>query len=75
MGLPNSRAGAEKAERRHIARVLKTGCKRQTPLPPKEVPKVREFVEMFLEVSRLRNNPSTIDAKGWMLRHHLLPKR
>ncbi len=73
-GLPDTKAGADQAERDHIARVLRTGDTRQTPPKPKEVPTVREFEETFMEVSRLRNKQSTIDAKGWMLKHHLLPR-
>jgi hypothetical protein len=41
IGLPDTRTGAEQAERLHLDRVLKTGEVTQTPPPPKEVPKVR----------------------------------
>ncbi len=75
IGLPDTRAGAEEAERRHIERVLKTGETSQVPPPPttKEVPTLREFSSIFLETSKLRNKQSTIDAKVKILKWHLLP--
>jgi hypothetical protein len=72
-GLPDSRAGTERAERNHIARVLRTGEVTQTPPPPKEVPKLRDFVEIYLDVSRLHNKPSSVDAKEATLRPHIVP--
>lgn len=73
VGLPDSREGAEQAERDHIARVLKTGEVTQTPPPPKEVLKLRDFVETYVEVSRLHNKPSSVDAKETTLRLHIVP--
>ena len=73
IGLPDTRAGAEEAERRHLERVLKTGEVTQTPLPPKEAPKLRDFVELYLDASRLQNKPSSVAAKEWTLRRHLVP--
>ena len=75
VGLPDNRDGAEEAERRHLERVLKTGEVTQVPTPPptKEVPTLREFSNIFLETSKLRNKPSTIDAKIKILKWHLLP--
>jgi integrase len=68
-------AGAEEAERRHIEHVLKTGEVTQTPPPPNErkVPTIREFSTIFIETSRIRNKPSSIDAKNALLNCHLLP--
>jgi integrase len=75
IGLPDTKAGAEEAERRHLDRVLNTGEVTQVPTPPttKEVPTVREFSTIFLETSKLRNKPSTIDGKRKNLNVHLLP--
>jgi integrase len=75
IGLPDNRAGAEEAERRHIDRVLKTGETSQVPSPPatKEVPTLREFSTIFMETSKLRNKPSTMDGKAKILKWHLLP--
>ncbi len=73
LGLPDTRAGAEHAERLHIERVLKTGEVTQTPSPPKEVPRLRDFVELYLDASRLQNKPSSVAAKEWTLRRHLVP--
>lgn len=71
-GLPETRAGAEEAERREIARVLATGEKK--PVPKKEVPTVREFHEVFLEASRILNKPSSIETKEMIFRVHILPR-
>lgn len=72
-GLPETRAGAEEAERRAIARVLATSeAKKPTP-ERKEIPTVREFSKIFIETSRIRNKSSTIDAKNAALKCHLLP--
>jgi len=73
-GLPETRAGAEEAERRAIANVLNTGQSRKPPEQKKEVPTVREFSKQFLDVSRIRNKPSSVDAKDSMLRMQLLPR-
>lgn len=73
IGLPDSKAGAEQAERLHLDRVLKTGEVTQTPQAPKEAPKVRDFVEVYLEASRLQNKPSSVEAKEWTLRRHIVP--
>lgn len=75
IGLPDSKAGAEEAERLHIDRVLKTGEVTQTPPEPpkKEVITVREFSKIFIETSLIQNKPSTVDAKNAALNCHLLP--
>jgi integrase len=73
-GLPNTRAGAEEAERRHIARVFNTGqVKKPAPIT-KEVPTVREFAKVYLDTSRVQNKPSSVDGKDTVLRVHLLPR-
>jgi integrase len=73
IGLPDTRAGAERAERLHLERVLKTGEVSQTPPPPKECPTVSDFVPTYLDVSRLHNKPASVDAKVVALRHHIVP--
>ncbi len=73
-GLPETRAGAEEAERRAITRVLNTGePKRLVPIT-KEVPTVREFHEVFLEAARIKNKPSSIESKKILLRVHIVPQ-
>jgi len=73
VGLPDSKAGAEQAERQHIDRVLKTGEVTQTAPAPKEVPTLREFVPTFMDMSRVKNKPSWMNTKEIQLRIHLLP--
>ncbi|MDQ3295799.1 MAG: site-specific integrase [Myxococcota bacterium] len=74
MGLPDTRAGADEAERREVARVLNTGeVKKASPSPRKESPTVREFSKIFIETSRITNKASTIDAKNAVFKCHLLP--
>jgi hypothetical protein len=73
-GLPESRAGAEEAERRAITRVLNTG-ELKKPVPTKEaVPTIREFHEVFLDASRIKNKPSSVESKEMILRVHILPR-
>ncbi len=67
-------AGAEEAERRAIARVLETGKVRKELPITKEVPTVREFHEVFLEASRIKNKPSSVESKEMILRVHILPR-
>ncbi|HEX2687311.1 MAG TPA: N-terminal phage integrase SAM-like domain-containing protein [Kofleriaceae bacterium] len=43
------------------------------PPPPKEVPKVCDFAELYLDASRLQNKPSSVAAKEWTLRRHIVP--
>ena len=71
-GLPENRAGAEEAERRAITRVLATGDKQ--PTIKKEVPTVRAFHEVFLEASRIKNKPSSVETKEMILRVHIVPR-
>lgn len=73
-GLPETRAGAEEAERRAITRVLATGDQKPIAIVTKEVPTVREFHEVFLAGSRINNKPSSVDSKEKLLRVHILPR-
>ena len=73
-GLPETRAGAEEAERRAINRVLNTGEPKKLVPIKKEVPTVREFHEVFLEASRINNKPSSVVTKEIILRMHIVPR-
>jgi integrase len=76
-GLPDTKVGAEEAERLTISRVLQTGEVKPTPpptSPEKEVPTVREFSATFLEHSRMVNKVSTYNAKEMTFRLHINPK-
>jgi len=73
-GLPETRAGAEEAERRAITRVLNTGESKKLVPIKKEVPTVREFHEVFLEAARIKNKPSSIESKKILLRVHIVPQ-
>jgi hypothetical protein len=62
-GLPETRAGAEEAERRAITRVLNTGKAAKPVTERKEIPTVRAFSKTFIETSQIKNvrprcNPS-----------------
>ena len=75
-GLPNTKVGAEEAERLTIARVLATGDVKPTPPPQpvkKEVPTVRAFSVTFLEHSRMVNKVSTYNANEMCFRIHINP--
>lgn len=70
-GLPETRVGAEEAERRAIARVLETG----DPKPvTKEVPTIDEFHKVFLAASTIINKPSSVESKEKLLRFHIVPR-
>src|SRR5277367_652506 len=73
-GLPETRAGAEEAERRAITRVLNTGEPKKLVATKKEVPTVREFHEVFLAASQINNKPSSVESKEKLLRVHIVPR-
>ncbi len=75
-GLPNTRAGAEEAERLAIQRVLETGEAKPTSstTSKKEVVTLKDFAPTFLEMSRVKNKPSSVDTKEMILRIHLVPR-
>lgn len=73
VGLPDSKEGAEQAERDHLTRVLTTGEVTQTPAPPKEVPKLRDFVPTYMEITSLKIKDSSLVSKELILRLHILP--
>lgn len=72
-GLPETRAGAEEAERRAITRVLATGELKKLAASKKEVPTVREFHNVFVATSRITNKPSSVVTKEKLFRVHILP--
>jgi integrase len=53
------------------AAILQEGGR--TPEPPKETPTLADFEERFMTYSKTNNKPSTVYAKEWMLRVHLVP--
>lgn len=75
-GLPNTKQGAEEAQRLAISRLFVPP--EAQPLPPpdplKEVPTVEAFAPLFLELSRVANKPSWAHSKGVILRRHILPR-
>ncbi|HKA87337.1 MAG TPA: site-specific integrase [Haliangiales bacterium] len=73
LGLANTKLGAEEAERREVQRVLMTGVAKVAPPEEKEVPTVREFATVYLDVSRVDNKPSSVDSKEQALRTHIVP--
>lgn len=72
-GLPNTKQGASEAEHRAITRVLQNGEVKPTPPPTKEVPTVKEFQKLYLELSAIDNKPSSVDTKEMLLRRHIVP--
>lgn len=66
-GLPNTKVGAQEAERREVQRV-------HGPTPEKkEVPTVKAFSEHFMQVATAHNRPSTVEDKRRILDRHILP--
>ncbi len=73
--LPNTRAGAEQAERLAIARVLNTGKAKAEPINQgPEVPTVAEFSKIYIEASKVQNKRSSWEGKQTMLKCHILPR-
>jgi len=71
--VPNSRVGAEEAERREMNRVLSSGVVKVVTPQEKEVPTVEKFSTVFLDVARVDNKPSSVDMKESAFRMHLIP--
>lgn len=72
-GRPNTKVGTQEAERLEIHRVLTSGVVKPTPPPTKAVPRLKDFSETFLQVSRLHNKPSSVASKEGILCQQLLP--
>jgi integrase len=67
-----SKSGTESWARKREAELFAQGSreeKRETPPSPT----VEAFAKEFLTYSKTNNKPSTVHAKEWMLRVHLLP--
>jgi hypothetical protein len=69
----NNKDAARQAEHDHMLRVL-TEASAPKKEPVQEAPTVNEFVKPYLEISTLKNKPSSIRAKESLLRMHLLPR-
>jgi hypothetical protein len=65
----NTRRGAERYERK-VREALLAGTLRKEV---KEVPTLEAFQARFLDYSEVNNKQSTVYAKRWVLREHLVP--
>lgn len=74
IGLPNTKAAAEEAERRHVLQAQRTGSARIAPAVPGDSPLVSVFAETFLKSSDVQNKPSTMDAKRSIIKSHITPQ-
>lgn len=69
----NNKDAARQAEKDHILRAI-AEAEAAMKAPPKEVPTVAEFSKTFLEVSELKNKPSSVETKEMLLRMHIVPR-
>ena len=69
----NNKDAAKQVEKDHILRAL-AESEAAMKEPPKEIPTVEEFSNIYLEVSQLKNKPSSVDTKEMLLRMHIKPK-
>jgi hypothetical protein len=65
----NTRRGAEQYERQVREALLAGTLGKEV----KEVPTLEAFQARFLDYSEVNNKPSTVYAKRWVLREHLVP--
>jgi integrase len=73
--LANTKIGAQEAERRAIAAVLRGEERKPQPAEPKEVMTLAEFATRhFLPKSRLENKHSSVVSKETILNRHVLPR-
>lgn len=74
-GQPNTKAGAEEAERIALARFRERGTiEAPTPVPEApRAPTLREFVDKWLAKSRADDKPSTHKMKRWVAAKQLIP--
>lgn len=70
-GLPNTKTGAQEAERRKVNAIL-GGQPIRVEVAPK-VKTVDNFKSTFLEHSRAKNASSTVDSKEQILDDHIIP--
>ncbi len=73
-GLPDTKRGAQEAELREVNRVISTNVVKVEPPVEKEVPTVRDFATIYLDVSRVNNKPSSVTTKRRVLKRHLIPQ-
>lgn len=72
--LPNTRAGAQEAERRAVQEVIDGPA--PTPadaVPAPRVPTVSEIEPLYMQHSRIKNKPRSLNSKEQILRDHILP--
>ncbi len=73
--LPNSRAGAEEAERRAVNFALEGKRYELQKAPEPELAMTLEaFVPTFIAHSLTKNKPRSVDSKQQILRDHIVPK-
>lgn len=74
-GLPNTKVGAEEAERRAIEQLFRTGSADPAPPAPTVAssPTLADFQTVFLEHSEAKNEYSSVKAKRQILRDHIVP--
>lgn len=68
----NTKDAARQAEKEHILRVL-TEASTPKKEPVQEVPTVNTFAKTYLEISAVKNKPSSVKAKECLLRMRILP--
>jgi integrase len=69
----NTKDAAKQVEKDHILRVLSEASAPKLE-PAKEVPTVQEFARSYLEISAVKNKPSSVKAKESLLRMQILPR-
>lgn len=69
----NTKDAARQAEKEHILRLL-TEASTPKKEPVREAPTCNEFAKSYLEISAVKNKPSSVRSKEWALRVHLLPR-
>jgi hypothetical protein len=74
-GKSNARRWAEEREAELVeaARQAKIAAQQKEVPEVKQVPKVSVFNEQFMTFSKTNNRPSTVYAKEWMTRLHIIP--
>jgi len=68
-GKVNARRWAEERE----AELVRIASQAEVPVENREVPRVSVFSEQFMTFSKTNNRPSTVYAKEWMMRLHIIP--
>jgi integrase len=68
-----SKSGALRWGQQREAFLIQNGVRPAEASEPKEVPTVGKFESQFMTFSKTNNKPSTVYAKEWILRTHLIP--